>query len=74
MIIMIKFEFIFQTVNGIEYKEIYENFEDGTCDLIGRNVKTPNCGWKQDSINPECSKGCEGCIFTRILIEEIGGL
>ena len=67
-------EFIFHTVNGFEYKDIYANFDDGSCDHMATEVKTPNCGWKPDSINPNCTKGCENCIFTKLLMEEIGDI
>ena len=62
------------TVNGHEYRDIEECFEDGSLNYIGSEVKTPNCGWKVDTCNPECSKACEGCRFTELLLEEIGDL
>jgi len=74
MIYMINIEFVFQTVNGTEIKDIYENFTDGTCNLIATEFKSPNCGWKPDSVNPECCNGCEGCVYTNNLIDMIGDI
>lgn len=74
MIYMINIEFVFQTVNGTEFKDIYENFADGTCNLIATEFKSPNCGWKPDSVNPECCNGCKGCVYTNNLVDMIGDI
>lgn len=66
------FVITFHTVNGHEYKEIEEESEEGYIRWIGSEVKTPNCGWKTDSPNPECNKCCKGCKFTENYLEEIG--
>jgi len=55
-------------VNGHKFRTIYiDDFPMAT------EVLTPNCGWKEDSHNPECPKGCEGCRFTEFL-KEVAGL
>lgn len=67
-------EYVSYTVNSIKYQDIYGIFDDGSCTIIGTNVKTPNCGWKPDTGFPECGNGCENCIFTKLLLEEIGDI
>ena len=70
---MFLIDFVFHTVNGTEFKEIYIEYDNGTCDHIRTEVQTPHCGWKEHDVNPTCTKGCDtDCLLCREFFDEVG--
>ena len=63
------------SVNGHKYRDIEElkpcnEYGDYEWDWIGRDVLTPNCGWKPDGTY--CTKLCDKCAIAEELKELIG--
>lgn len=56
---MFSLRHVLHTVNGVEHRSIYMEYDDGSCNWVCSEVKTPNCGWVPDNCDP--SFDCKQC-------------